>query len=138
MTETPLAGTAVSPHPAGCYNSIMNARNLTPRQAAFVAEYLVESSANREGSRLLSKVDVQEAIAAAMKARAERVRVTADWVVERLMREAELTGEGSSHSARLRPDAAGPASRDVRGPAGARGRGNPPHHEGRRGQRRQA
>jgi phage terminase small subunit len=92
-----------------------NLVSLTTKQERFVEEYLIDlnatqaairagyaaKTANREGSRLLSKVDIQEAIAMALEYRSERVELTQDWVVERLKVEAEQTGEGSTHSARV-------------------------------------
>lgn len=91
------------------------AAKLTPRQRAFVEAYLVSlnaadaarqagyspKTANREGSRLLSNVDVQAAIAAAQAERSRRTEVTQDWVLGALRAEASDRGEGSSHSARV-------------------------------------
>ncbi len=68
---------------------------LTPKQEAFVREYLIDlnatqaairagysaKSAPAEGSRLLTNVKVQDAIAAAQEARAERLDITADMVL---------------------------------------------------------
>lgn len=68
---------------------------LTPKQQAFVNEYLVdhnataaairagysERTANREGSRLLSKVDIQEALQIAQQQQQQRTQITADRVV---------------------------------------------------------
>ena len=68
---------------------------LTPRQAAFVREYLVdlnataaarragysEATANREGARLLSNAVIADAIQAEKAARAERLEITADAVL---------------------------------------------------------
>lgn len=76
---------------------------LTPKQEAFVREYLIdlngaqaairagyaESGARTEGSRLLANADIQAAIAEAQAARAERTRIDADWVLSRLGREAD-------------------------------------------------
>ncbi len=73
---------------------------MTPKQERFVAEYLIdlnaaaaarragysERTANREGSRLLSKVDIQAASQAAQAQRAFNVDITA----ARLLREVAL------------------------------------------------
>lgn len=71
---------------------------LTPKQRAFVREYLIdlnatqaairagyaELSASAEGSRLLANVKVAAAVEAAMKSRAERTDITADRVLKEL------------------------------------------------------
>ena len=76
---------------------------LTGRRLAFVTEYAVDqcatqaairagfspNGANRAGSRLLKEAGVAAAIAAERAARAERNRVDADWVLERLKRIAD-------------------------------------------------
>ena len=73
-------------------------RKLTDKQAAFVAEYLVdlnatqaairagysERTAYRIGAELLHKTSVAEAIAAGQAKRAQRVEITADRVVAEL------------------------------------------------------
>jgi phage terminase small subunit len=78
----------------------MTVDGLTPKQQRFVEEYLkdlnatqaairagyAEPSANREGSRLLSNADIQEAVAKAKAARSRRLSVNADWVLRRLVR----------------------------------------------------
>lgn len=72
---------------------------LTDKQQRFIEEYLIdlnatqaairagyaEKTANREGSRLLSNVDIQEAIQDAQNKRAERVNVTQDDVLRGLL-----------------------------------------------------
>ncbi|HIF5510040.1 terminase small subunit [Pasteurella multocida] len=72
---------------------------LTDKQKRFVEEYLIdlnatqaairagyaEKAANREGSRLLSNVDIQEAIQKAQNTRAERVQISQDDVLRDLM-----------------------------------------------------
>jgi phage terminase small subunit len=77
-------------------------RKLTPKQAAFVREYLIdlnatqaakragysEATANEQGARLLANVSVREAIEAAQAERASRVEVTADNVLRILLAEA--------------------------------------------------
>lgn len=71
---------------------------LTPKQRAFVREYLIdlnatqaairagysENSAHVEGARLLKNAKVDEAVSAAMKNRAERTEITADMVLKEL------------------------------------------------------
>lgn len=90
----------------------MSERPLTPKQQRFVEEYLVDlnatAAAGRAGYRdpnigrqLITKNNVAAAIAAAQEDRAARTGVTQDYVVRRLKVEAEFTGEGSSHSARV-------------------------------------
>lgn len=72
---------------------------LTPKQQRFVDEYLIdlnatqacirtgysEKTANREGSRLLSNVDIQNAIQQAMNERQNRTQINADYVLNRLV-----------------------------------------------------
>jgi len=88
---------------------------LTPKQERFVAEYLIDlnatqaairagyavKTANREGSRLLSNVDIANAIAAGAQQRIQKAEVTAQDVIDGLYREATREGEGSSHGARV-------------------------------------
>lgn len=71
---------------------------LTPKQRRFVDEYLVDlngtqaavragysrRTANRIASENLSKPDVQSAVAAAQRARAERTKLSQDRVIEEL------------------------------------------------------
>ncbi len=71
---------------------------MTPRQARFVEEYLIDlnatqaavragysaRSASSHGPRLLRRPKVKAALDRAMKARSERTRVTADRVLEEL------------------------------------------------------
>lgn len=73
-------------------------KNLTPRQAAFVREYLIDlngtqaairagysaKTANEQASRLLAHVSVAAAVQAAMDARSERTEITADRVLAEL------------------------------------------------------
>lgn len=72
---------------------------LTPKQAAFVAEYLVDLNATQaairagysrrtaksQGQRLLTNVDVADAIKAGKEKRAERVELTQDYVLSTIM-----------------------------------------------------
>jgi phage terminase small subunit len=75
---------------------------VTPKQEAFVREYLIdlnatqaairagysERTAEQQGPRLLGNVGVAAAIAAAQQERARRVQIDADWVLKRLHSEA--------------------------------------------------
>ncbi|WP_171473755.1 terminase small subunit [Frigoriglobus tundricola] len=88
---------------------------MTPKQQRFVDEYLIDLNATQAAiragysarsakghtHRLLQDPEIRNAIDAAQAARRKRTELTADWVVERLRIEAERTGEGSSHSARV-------------------------------------
>ncbi len=74
--------------------------SLTPKQARFVEEYLVDlnatqaavragysaKTAKQQGQRLLTNVDVQAAVTEAQKARSERTNAEADDVVLELKR----------------------------------------------------
>ncbi len=76
----------------------MKTMALTPKQQRFVQEYLVDLNATQaairagysaktarsQGQRLLTNVDIEPAIAAAMKERSERTESTADEVVREL------------------------------------------------------
>lgn len=71
---------------------------LTPKQRIFVDEYMRDlngtqaalrahyspNTAREQAARLLSKSNVQEAIAEQMSQRQERVRIDTDWVLKRL------------------------------------------------------
>lgn len=75
------------------------ARKLSPKQQLFVDQYLVdlnatqaairagysERTANEQAGRLLVNVSVASAIAAAMKSRSERIKVNADYVLNRMI-----------------------------------------------------
>lgn len=77
-------------------------RGLTPRQAAFVREYLVDlngaqaairagyspDAAKEQAARLLTNANVAAAVDAGKAARASRVQVTADDVIRILLKEA--------------------------------------------------
>ena len=79
-----------------------DASKLTPKQSAFVAEYLIDlnatqaairagysqRTANTQGNRLLVNVSVAEAIAKAKAARSEKTGIDAAWVLTRLTQEA--------------------------------------------------
>lgn len=74
------------------------ARPLTPRQAAFVSEYLIdlnatqaairagysERTARATGAENLTKPDIATAIAEAQEARAERLQIDADTVLQEI------------------------------------------------------
>lgn len=76
----------------------MEGRPLTPRQLAFVAEYLVDlngtqaairagyspHTANEQAARLLAKASIQAAIREAMAARSARTEISADAVLREL------------------------------------------------------
>lgn len=93
----------------------MSRGQLTPKQEAFVHEYLVDLNATQaairagysprtaraQGHRLLTDADIAAAIEAAQAERSERLRLTADDVLRGLHEEATFVGEGSSHSARV-------------------------------------
>src|SRR5262245_53640614 len=93
-------------------------KGLPPKQELFVTEYLLDLNAAAAyrragysartdheasvgGSRLLAKAGIAARVAAAQAERAARLLITADEVLRGLRREATLTGEGSSHSARV-------------------------------------
>jgi len=88
---------------------------LTVKQHAFVEQYLIDlngtraairagysqKTAQEQASRLLSNAMVQDAVALAMKTKAERNALTQDLVIQGLLTEAQREGEGTSHSARI-------------------------------------
>lgn len=88
---------------------------LTPRQARFVEEYLVDlngaqaairaglsaKTARQQAARLLSNVDIQAAIAAGQAARSERTEITADRVLTEL---AKLGFANMADYMRIGPD----------------------------------
>lgn len=96
-------------------NIVDEAAELTPRQALFVSEFLVdlnatqaairagyaESGARTEGTRLLAHAGVSAAIAARFKERTDALGLSVDRVLRGLYEEATRTGEGSSHGARV-------------------------------------
>lgn len=75
-------------------------KELTAKQAQFVAEYLIDlnatqaatragysaKTANEQGARLLANVSVRSAMDAAMKERGERTKITADDVLREITR----------------------------------------------------
>lgn len=72
--------------------------SLTPKQARFVEEYLIDlnatqaairagyspKSASAEGARLLANVKIKKAIQEAQTQRSERTKIDQDWVLKRL------------------------------------------------------
>jgi phage terminase small subunit len=89
---------------------------ITPKQEAFVREYLVDLNATKAairagyspktaaqtGAENLTKPVIQARIEAAMEERAQKVEVTAEQVLARLWLEANRQGKGASHAARIR------------------------------------
>lgn len=85
---------------------------LTPKQARFVQEYLIDLNATQaavragysertaceQGSRLLANVKVQEAIYAAKKKRQERTEITQDYVIGKLVEIADRTASDCQDS----------------------------------------
>jgi phage terminase small subunit len=100
-----------------CPSEARECMPLTDRQQRFVEEYLVDlnataaykragykaqgRSAENAASRLLGNVGVREAIAAAQAKRSEKVELTQQWVVERLIVEAQGQGQDTSPGARI-------------------------------------
>jgi phage terminase small subunit len=84
---------------------------MTPKQAAFVREYLIdlnatqaairagysEETAKQQGSRLLTNVDVAKAISEAQTERAEKCDIDALWV----LREATATYQAAREAGKL-------------------------------------
>ncbi len=76
----------------------MAERELTPKQAAFVQEYLIdlnatqaairagysEKTANEQGARLLANASIRASINAGQNKRAEKTELNAEWVLNRL------------------------------------------------------
>jgi phage terminase small subunit len=94
-----------------------DAGGLTPKQAAFVREYLVDlnakqaairagyskgASAEVEGSRLLRNPKVADAIAKAQGKRAEKVELTAEMVINGLLKEATADDGPTCKTARVK------------------------------------
>lgn len=77
--------------------------SLTPKQERFVAEYLIdlnatqaairagysEKTAYSQGQRLLKNVEIAKSLTVARAKRVERVEVSADWVLARLVENVE-------------------------------------------------
>lgn len=89
---------------------------LTPKQQRFVDEYLRDLNATQAAiragysarsaevtsSRLLGNPKIREAIQIGMEAQKARTQIDADWITNRLRKEAEYSGFGASHSARVK------------------------------------
>ena len=89
---------------------------LTPKQRRFAEEYQIDlngtqaairagysaRTANRIASENLTKPDIAAEIARLQRERAERLELTADWVLSRLRDEAEDRREGATHAGRIR------------------------------------
>ena len=89
---------------------------LTPKQKAFVDQFLVdlngtqaairagysENSANPQAARLLAKASVQEAVQDARAKQEQRTHITQDFVLERLRIEAMGDGPDTNANARIR------------------------------------
>ena len=88
-------------------------RKLSTKQNRFCEEYQLDLNAsraaeragyrhpNKQGPRMLVKVGIAEAIAAALAERSKKVSLAAEDVIRGLMFEANNRGEGSTHSARV-------------------------------------
>ncbi len=91
--------------------------SLTPKQEAFVAEYLVDLNAtaaaeraryehpNKQGPRMLVNVGIAKAIASAQVKRSERIEITQDYVLTAIKDTIEQYrggGEGSNPNAVLK------------------------------------
>ncbi len=77
--------------------------SLSPMQARFVEQYLIDlnathaairagyakKNAKQQGHALLQKPAVQEAVTEAIQARSERTKADQDWIVERLIENVE-------------------------------------------------
>lgn len=80
----------------------MKPTTLTPKQQRFVEEYLVDLNATKaairagysaktaesQGSRLLSKAKIQDAVSKGRTKQTERTEINADWLLKRLAEEA--------------------------------------------------
>ena len=89
--------------------------SLTPKQARFVEQYLIDlnakdaatragysaKTAKQKGHALLQLPAVQEAVTKAMAVRSARTEITQDEVIKGLKEEATFTGDGTSHGARV-------------------------------------
>lgn len=91
-------------------------RKLTPKQAAFVREYLIDLNAtqaakragyspatsNEQGARLLANASVKAAIEAAQNVRASKVELTAEMVLAGLLKEATRQDGTETQGAKVR------------------------------------
>ncbi len=110
--------------------------SLTPKQARFVEEYLIDlnatqaairasysqRTAEQQGARLLRNVKVAAAIQKAQEARSERTRIDQDWVIERLVGVYEASMEAQGSGPRGRGASPGRIARVIDGmsPVGVR------------------
>lgn len=93
----------------------MSGKTLTPKQALFVREYLVDLNATQAavragysrkgaevtGSQLLRNPKVSDAVNAAAAKRSQRLELTAEEVINGLRREANGEGEDTNSSSRV-------------------------------------
>ncbi len=89
---------------------------MTPKQERFVEEYLVdlnacaaakragysERTAEWIGPQLLKKAHVKDAVQRGLEEKKIKSGISAEYVLERLKCEAEMEGEGATHSARVK------------------------------------
>lgn len=89
---------------------------LTPKQWAFVREYLVDCNgtqaairagysprtANEQASRLLANANVRAAVEEGQKMLAQKTETEAEWVRRRLKEEADDRSEFATHAGRIR------------------------------------
>jgi phage terminase small subunit len=101
--------------PRRAWRPVITGWKMTPRQQRFVDEYLMNPNAtqaavragystrtaNEQAARLLANASIAAAVQAAQQARCDRVQITQDDVLRGLVREANLTGDKSSHAARI-------------------------------------
>jgi phage terminase small subunit len=93
-----------------------NGENLTPKQAAFCREYLVDlngtqaairagyspKTANEQAAQLLAKLSISSVIQKAMDERAKRVEISADDVLGDILETRKAAAAEGKHSDRLR------------------------------------
>jgi phage terminase small subunit len=89
---------------------------MTPQQQQFVDAYLESQNATKaaeaagyskktakaQGSRLLTRVDIKQAIERRLSKVSAQADVTAEWILERLRVEAMNDGEGSTQAGRVK------------------------------------
>jgi phage terminase small subunit len=89
---------------------------LNVREQRFAVEYALDGNGSRaataagyspktaysQANRLLKKAEVQAAVLDAQRRINDRVELSAEWALKRLIDEATYRGEGTSHSARVR------------------------------------
>lgn len=93
--------------------SLAKVPSLTPKQAAFVAEYLIDLNATQaairagysaktadvQGPRLLGNVRIAAALAAAQTKRTERTEITQDWVLQKARENADAAAAAQNYAA---------------------------------------